>query len=212
MGKGMSDKTKISWENFLNPSTLRPKLITVSVYIAAFELLKSAIVDRIKDFYTQGFDQNGPRIGPEYQSEVLSKSSSPVYASLEWLKESGVINDADVAAFERVKNLRNELAHALAGMLLRELPAELAERFDEMVSLLDKIERWWIVNVEIAIVPELRDKEIDETQVLPGPIMGLRLLLDIALGSEEESKKYLDEFIKRTRGEKMTADLRPPRL
>src|SRR5260370_10425618 len=30
----------------------------------------------------------------------------------------------------RVKRLRNELAHALTGMLLQELPAELTERFD----------------------------------------------------------------------------------
>lgn len=198
----MNDKDKISWENFLNPATLRPKLITVSVYIAAFELLKSTIVDRIKDFYTHGFDQSGPRIDPEYQAEVLSKHRSPTYASLAWLKDMQAIDDADVATFERVKKLRNELAHALSGMLLRDLPPELAERFGEMVSLLDRIERWWIVNAEIAVDPDLRHKEIDETQVIPGPIMGLRLLLDIALGSEEESKKYFGEFIKHTHGKK----------
>src|SRR6266851_10528783 len=120
----MSDKTEISWENFLNPATLRPRLITVSVYIAAFELLKSAIVVRIKDFYTFGVD----RFDPEYQAEVLSKNGSPVYASLEWLKEMHAIDDTDVAVFEGVKDLRNKLAHELTGMLLRELPAELAER------------------------------------------------------------------------------------
>src|SRR5437867_2474572 len=108
---------KISWENFLNPATLRPKLITISLYIAAFELLKNAIVDRIKTFYTHGSNRDGPRIDPEYQSEVLSKNRSPIYASLGWLKEAKAINDADLAAFERVKKLRNELAHAFTGML-----------------------------------------------------------------------------------------------
>src|SRR5262249_41132455 len=154
-------------------------------YIAAFELLKSAIVDRIKDFYAYGFDQNGPqiKIGPEYELEVLSRNRSPVYASLAWLKEAQVIKDDDVAIFEQAKKLRNELAHALVGLLLRELPPELQQRFGEMVSLLDKIERWWIVNVEIATDPHLRSREIDETKVVPGPIMGLHLLLDIALGS-----------------------------
>ena len=96
-----------------------------------------------------------------------------------------VVNEDDVAAFERVKRLRNELAHALTGMLLQELPAELTERFDEMVSLLDKIERWWMVNVEIAVDPDLHDEEIDQTKVIPSQLLGLRLLLDIALGSED---------------------------
>lgn len=187
------------WESFLNPAALRPNLIAASIYIAAFELLKNAIVDRIRDFYTTGFDQNGPRIAPEYQSEVLAKNRSPVYASLEWLKESQAISDNDVAVFERVKKLRNDLADALTRMLVKGLPSDLATRFDEVVSLLDKIERWWIVHVEVPTDPQLHGEEIDEEGVIPGPIMGLRLMLDIALGSEEESKKYIDQFMKRTR-------------
>ncbi len=58
----MSEKVERSWENLLNPAVLRPNLIVASIYIAAFELLKNAIVDRIRDFYTKGFDQNGLRL------------------------------------------------------------------------------------------------------------------------------------------------------
>jgi hypothetical protein len=195
----MNEKTPTLWETFLNPEALRPNLIAASAYIAAFELLKISIVDRIKDFFTNGFDKNGWRIDPKYQSKVLAKNRSPVYASLEWLKEAHAIDDADVAAFERVKKLRNELAHALTGVLFRGLSADFAERLNEMVSLVDKIERWWIVNVEIPINPDLSGEEIDEAKVIPGPVMGLRLLLDVALGSEEESKKFLEEFVKQTR-------------
>jgi hypothetical protein len=195
----MTKKNQSQWETFLNPATLRPNLVAASVYIAAFELLKTSIVDRIKDFYTNGFDHNSWRTDPKYQSKVLAGNRSPVYASLEWLKEAHAIDDADVAAFERVKKLRNELAHALTGILFQGLPADLATRLGEMISLLDKIERWWIVNVEIPINPDLNGEEIDEAKVIPSPIMGLRLLLDIALGSEEESKRFLEEFVQRTR-------------
>ena len=96
----MRDNTQASWEAFLNPELLRPSLITASIYIATFEILKSAIVDRVKDFYTNGFDQNGWRISPQYQSKVLSKNRSPVYASLAWLKDANAIDDANLAAFE----------------------------------------------------------------------------------------------------------------
>ena len=135
-----------SWEGFLDPAVLRPRLVTASIYISTFELLKTAIIDRIRDFFTSGSDQ----VSPEYQSDVLAKNASPVYASLEWLKEARAIDDADIAAFERVKKLRNELAHTLTATFFHGLRAEIAERLGEMVSLLDKIERWWIVNVEIA--------------------------------------------------------------
>lgn len=60
---------------------VRPKLIIASIYVAAFEVLKSAIVERLKSFYTLGGLYSEDR--PKYQSEVLSKSRTPVYASLD---------------------------------------------------------------------------------------------------------------------------------
>ena len=193
----MSEKDQRSWENFLNPAVLRPNLIVASIYIAAFQLLKNAIVDRLRFFYTFGFDENATPTGRKYQSEVLARNRSPVYASLDWLKESQAIDSDDLAAFEKVKKLRNDLAHELTQMLRNGLPSDLPERFNEMVSLLDKIERWWIVNVEIPTNPEFDDKKLDAEKVIPGPLLGLRLLVDVALGSEEESRKYVDEFRRR---------------
>jgi hypothetical protein len=98
--------------------------------------LKAAITDRIRSFYTLGFEP-----GPKFESEVLSKHRSPVYASLEWLQESHAITEDDISIFERAKELRNRLARGLSGMLHHGLPSDLAVRFGEMVSLLEKIER-----------------------------------------------------------------------
>jgi len=78
-------------EDFLNPEIVRPKLIVASVYIAAYEVLKSTIVQRIKSFYTLGGIYKEDH--PKYQSEVLSRNRSPVYASLDWLRESHAIDD-----------------------------------------------------------------------------------------------------------------------
>lgn len=69
--------------------------------------------------------------------------------------------------------------------------------FSPMVDLLHKIEKWWIVNVEIPTDPDLVGKEIDEDAIIPGPIMTLRLLVDIALGTEEESEFFYKEFKRR---------------
>jgi len=197
----MNHKSKVnaedSWERLLNPDELRPTLIAASVYIATFESLKATIVDRIKDFYTNGFDENGWRVELEYTTKVLSRNSSHAHESLDWLKEMDAIDDADIATYKRVKELRNVLAHGLLKVISDGLPEEFPVRLTEMAMLLDKIERWWIVNVEIAIDPDLSGADIDERKIVPGPILALRLLLDIALGSEENSKFYLEEFRKR---------------
>jgi hypothetical protein len=192
----MDGKANRAWEDFLNPDVIRPKLIVASLYIAGYEMLRNLIVDRIKSFYSNGFDANGPRTDPKYDSEVRSKNPSLVYASLQWLKESGAIDDNDMAAFNNVKRLRNELAHEITNLLAKELPADLPARFSDMVNLIDKVEKWWIVNVEIPTNPDFDGKEIEEKTILCGPVIALKLLIDVALGSDEDARYHLNEFRK----------------
>jgi len=114
----MDSKGKQSWEEFLNPELTRPRLIAASIYIAGFESLKDSIVDRIRTFFWTGFDrETGDKIDPKYTSDVLARNKSPVYASLDWLKEQSAIDDADLVTFERVKRCRNTLAHKLLSVL-----------------------------------------------------------------------------------------------
>lgn len=87
----MKDHGQQAWEDFLNPEVLRSRLITASLYIAAFEVLKDSIVDRIRDFFCIGFEEGRDIINPQYQTEVLSRNSSPVHASLAWLQSMGAI-------------------------------------------------------------------------------------------------------------------------
>jgi len=200
----MDERVRQAWESFLNPDVLRPNLILASLYIAAFEMLKRTIVERLRDFYVTGFDKSvkekdGWLIDPDYETRVLSRNRSRVYASLGWLKESNVIDDQDIAAFERVKKCRNDVAHEINRLLSEGLPPDLPNCFSEIIALVDKIERWWIVNVEIPTNPDFDGEEIDESGIVPGPIMGLRLLIDIALGSGQDSKFYLNEFLKQAR-------------
>jgi hypothetical protein len=197
----MSENIQAEWERFLDPKELRPNLILASLYIAAFEILKNSIIDRIRDFYTRGFDENGWIIAPEYKEQVLSKGSV-IFASLEWLKESQAINDDDIEKFKKAKECRNLLAHEITKFLAKGLPPEFPERFNDMITLVGKIERWWIVNVEIPTDPDLAEKagEIDESGIVPGPIMSLRMMIDVALGSDETANYYINGFKKGTTG------------
>jgi len=178
------------WEELLTPSIARGKLISTSIFITAFEVLKQSIVGRPRTFFADGYDKNGPVVGAEYEAEVLSRNKSPTYASLDWLKHLGAINDADIQIFESIKNTRNSLAHELHRVVLEGVDFKHIERFEELVALLRKIEVWWVVNVEIPVNPDFDGQEIDEEGIVPGPVLMLQMMLEVVSGNEELLSHY----------------------
>ena len=73
--------TEDRWEKFLNPDVVRPSLFMATMFITTFEILKYSIIDRIRDFYTNTWDETGAVVGPQYQSDVSSRNKSALYAS-----------------------------------------------------------------------------------------------------------------------------------
>lgn len=189
------------WEAFLDPDVLRGKLISASIYIAAYEMLKESIVGRIRDFYSIGLTHEGPTIAPEYEKEVLSRNGSPLYASLAWLGDNSVIDVTDLAKFEKVKAWRNRLAHEMSSHVTGASDFGYLEQLPILAALLKKVETWWIVNVEIPVNPDMHGAEIDESGIVPGPSISLQLMIEIALGDPKQSSLYIDEFRKRWRTE-----------
>lgn len=197
----MSVPRKQAFVDFLNPEVMRPRLVAASLYIAAFESLKDAIVDRIRSFYSYGFDESGEKVKPQYRTEVLARNRSPVHASLDWLKDREVLVEDDLLAFERVKTCRNRLAHELLTTLDTDgLPPDFGRCLEEMLHLLRKVEIWWIVSVEIPTNPDLDDVTVNEAEIIPGRVATLHMLIDIALGDEATSRSYYDEYLRRTEG------------
>jgi len=48
--------TKQSWKLFLNPENISAYFAIGSLYIAAFEMLKSSIIERIRGYFSTGFN------------------------------------------------------------------------------------------------------------------------------------------------------------
>ncbi len=188
------EESRKSWEKFLQPETLRGNLIAISLYISAFEMFKGQIIEKPKTFFSDGFDQNGLIINEQYKSEVLSKSKSPFYASLLWFKEMEAIDDVDIEIFDGIRKHRNEVAHEIINFISDAKRNLDIKKFQELIALLSKIEKWWLINFEIAIDPHMVPNDVDPDEVIPGPIWSLQLMLDIALGNEPEEGYYYNEF------------------
>jgi hypothetical protein len=158
-------------------------------------MLKSSIVEKIEGFYSVGFNEKGEIVDPEYKEKVLSLNRSPLYASLEWLRRNGAIDETDLESFEYVKRCRNTLAHEMLTFASSGVDFDVSEAFDALIELVRKIEIWWFENLEMEINPEAFPPDLDLAEVVPGPVWSLQMLIDIALGPEEEARRYYDHFV-----------------
>lgn len=137
----MSSPTE-KWEKLLTPAVMQEKLISTSLYIAAYDLLKESIIGRIRSFYMVGLDENGEIADEKYKKTVATRNKSILYASLDWLRENKVIDESDCEAFDQIRKTRNLLAHELLAIVTGDKDSDHIERFEELVSLLKKIEVW----------------------------------------------------------------------
>ncbi len=196
----MDDHVRDSWERLLDPAELRKNLILASIYITGYEMLKDSIIERIKSFFSTAqycFDENAAVVDDEYDAEVLSRNRSPLYASLSWLREMNVIDDHDMEMFEAVKKLRNKVVHEMATFITEGDTDDCVAGFVDMAGLLTKIEVWWIKNFELEVNPEFDGQDIEDDAIVPGPVIALRVMTDVALGSDEEAVFYYKELMKR---------------
>lgn len=189
-----TEESKRSWEKFLHPETLRENLIVISLFISAFEMFKDRIIEKPETFFCNGFDENGLIIDEKYKVEVLSKNKSRLYASLLWLKDMGAVDDHDIEIFDSIRKHRNEVTHELLTFLSDAKRNFDVTRFESLVNLLAKIEKWWLINFELAIDPEMVPEDVNVDDVTPGPMWSLQLMLDIALGNEPKEGYYYDAF------------------
>ncbi|MBK1680761.1 hypothetical protein [Rhodocyclus tenuis] len=178
----MSDHQK-NWERFLDPDVLQPSLFSATIFITTFEILKNAIVYRVREFYLTEWYDDKEVASPDYEAHVLSRNRSPLYASLDWLLQQQAINEQDLATFEQLKKTRNIVAHSLFDVVTGQEASDHQAQLNSLIELLRKIEVWWVVNVELAINPECSDKEVDEASIVPGSILSLQMLIEVASGN-----------------------------
>lgn len=184
-----------SWEKFIDPQIMQDRLISSSLFIAAFESLKNSIVNRVKQFYQAGFGIGGDKLDPEYKTEVLARNSSLLYASLDWLKEHEAIDQNDIMCFDKVKLCRNRLSHTLFSMIGEDDMPDIKTQFEMLIALLRKVEVWWVVNVEIPCNPDFDNiTEIDEDEIHPGPVWLMQMMVDIATGKTDYINQYREHF------------------
>lgn len=193
-----------SWHKLLDPITLKSNLVRASLFVTAYETFRSNIQDCLISFFADTWDNGKPISGKAYQTEVRSKHRNQLVASLEWFRSMNAIDNGDMSSFYAIRAHRNEVVHEMFAFMAdsnRDIDDEL---FEQLITIYQKIEKWWVINVEFAIDPDIDMDSVDIDSVVPGPILGLQLLLDISLGREPKEGYYKEMYAEAKHSETKT--------
>ena len=172
---------------FLSPNTIKSNLMLSSLYLTAYELLKSAIIENISNFFIFEYRDGKAIRDKQYKDEVTQVHKDILYASCLWLKRNEVITDVDIQEIEDIRKHRNQVAHELPRLLIDSHLNLNVEYFLRIRELLEKIELWWIENVEIPSNSDFDDEVVLTEDIHPGRIVVLDHIVSSALID------YLDE-------------------
>ncbi len=119
-------------------------------------------------------------------------------SSLAWLQQNGVIDAADLETDRKLTETRNQIAHELAQIMsCGDLP-DLVSLFPRLVALVRKIERCWVINLDIATDPDYNGVEIDEESIVTGSAWKLHMLSQAALAEGDEAWVFYRRSMERS--------------
>lgn len=184
-------------KKILDPDSIKQNLILIALFIAIYENFKYTIIDRVKNFFINDFE-NEQKNHDIYKKEVLRKAkksrNNKVNATLLWFKECNAISDIDIFNFEKITNLRNELTHQMADYIVHNsLPKDFFFWYETMINLFKKIDKWWLNEIEIPIQMEHMDDDYDHNKVQSLNILFLEIIEAIALNKDY---KHLEKYFK----------------
>ena len=193
----MKPEITASWEKFLNPESLKQQLLVGGIYLAAYEMLKSSLVEQPRDFFCFEFKNGKRSISAKYRTEVLSLDKHSYRASALWWKKQGVITDADVTLAGQIREHRDEIAHNIPKFLGTADHVIQLDLLESIFEILGKIDKWWVREVEIPSNPdfdgrEFTDAELDD--VMSGNMAFLSLIIPIAFGDDNRLKALYEHW------------------
>jgi hypothetical protein len=183
MNDRMPDKVLESWIKFTNPETLRRNLVLASLYISAYESLKDAIIDPIRNFFATEY-VNGKSVESEqYKQEIKQLHGKIFLSSCLWLQRMDAITVEDFGDIKTLTDHRNDLVHELTKYII-DIDHEINLKYLEKIRhLIIKIDRWWICEFEIQVNPDLNGSEIMEEQIRSGRMILMDVIIKTALDS-----------------------------
>ncbi len=180
------------FKKIFDPKIVKQNLILSSLFLTAFELLNSSIVDRVRSFYTNEI-KNGKMIpAQEYKTKVLERKidgkENLFNSSCLWWVEENVISKDEYEELKEIKDHRNDIAHRIQEIIVDIDKDVNISYFLRIKELLRKIENWWVLEFEVTMNPDFDNVEINKNEFTSGKELLLNHLISIAFEDWKEIK------------------------
>ena len=189
-----------NWNNILNEDILKSNINFAALFVLNFECLKDYIITQPRDFYSDVGIKDGKLCceeTEEYKKEVRSLEKNIENASLRWFINADAITEEDYDLYQELRERRNDITHELLKNLNNGFYEVDAKLYVKLLELYQKIDKWWINEIEIPISGEVLPDEYDPEQVSSGQAMILSIINDIVFDNNKERYKDLLEELKK---------------
>lgn len=178
------------WEKLFDAETLQTNLLLASLYLTAYELLKTALVDRPRSFFTLGLiDEDEKSVFSKEYNDVKRLHKDPLMAACLWLNQLEALSDENISEIRLIRQHRNQIAHELPNFLF---DPELEINVGHLLSircLLRKVGIWWARNVDMLTNPEFDNAEVSDEDIHPLNVLLLDEIIRLALENVADERK-----------------------
>src|SRR5260370_1114084 len=112
------DDYRLRLERKLQHGPARNTLLRAAALLIGWELIRSEVVDKVRDFYIIGFDRSGFIVDSMYQERVVSRGPRLFDASVDWLVEANALTGDQAASLKDLRDYRNSVVHELGTYLI----------------------------------------------------------------------------------------------
>lgn len=186
-------------KNILDENILKYNVSFAAIFVLNYECLKDYIINQVRDFYSD----NGKWDGDNYIFEETAKYKKGVRAldknienaSLKWFLQLDVITVDDFEKYQVIRKRRNDITHKLLKNLNDGFTENDNKLFGDMLEIYNKIDKWWINEIEIPITGNDIPEDYDRNEVCGAQAMILSIINSIVLGNKgAEYKEILDKL------------------
>ncbi len=190
-----------NWKNILDENILKTNINFAAVFVMNYECLKEFVIEQVRDFYSEHFYMDGDRIVCEesnaYKEKVRALDKNLENASLKWFMDAEAITQEDYDRYQIIRKKRNDITHKLLKNLNEGFGEEVVQLFGDMMRIYNKLDKWWINEIEIPTSADDIPEDYDRNGVCGGQALILSIINEIIFGNEgDKYKELLNEFMK----------------
>lgn len=189
------------WKNILDEDILKININFAAVFVMNYECLKEFVIEQVRSFYSEHFYMDGDSIVCEesdtYKKQVRNLDKNLENASLKWFMDAEAITQEDYDIYQNIRKRRNDITHELLKNLNVGFGEEDAQLFADMLRIYNKLDKWWINEIEIPTSADDIPEDYDRDGVCGGQALMLSIINEIVFGNERDKyKELLNKFMK----------------